>query len=237
MYPERRIPPRLALLALLLMVPIPSVAVLITYHLASGTTFGAVAYIVGKVLFFAFPAVWYLLVLRGKPSWSPIPRGDMRSGLAFGVLSGLFIVAVIGLVYLLVGDVLLVPEEIQAKAEETGIARLGVFVGFSLYVTLINSLLEEYAWRWFVFHQCESLMTRKTAVAVSALCFTAHHLLALFAQMPLLPTLLCGLGIFIGGAIWSWAYLRYRSIWPAYISHVFADAVIFIIAGRMILGP
>ena len=31
-----------------------------------------------------------------------------------------------------------------------------------------------------------------------------------------------------GGVIWSWFYLRYRHIWPGYVSHVLADVAIFI---------
>jgi hypothetical protein len=43
-------------------------------------------------------------------------------------------------------------------------------------------------------------------------------------------------GVFLGGAAWSWLYLRYRSIWPGYVSHAIADAAIFIIGYRLIFG-
>ncbi len=38
---------------------------------------------------------------------------------------------------------------------------------------------------------------------------------------------LASLGIGIGGVTWSWLYLTYRNIWAAYVSHIFADVVIF----------
>ena len=42
------------------------------------------------------------------------------------------------------------------------------------------------------------------------------------------------LGVFLGGCAWSWLYLRYRSIWPGYISHIIADIAVFGV-GWMIL--
>jgi membrane protease YdiL (CAAX protease family) len=51
-----------------------------------------------------------------------------------------------------------------------------------------------------------------------------------------MTALLGSLGVFIGGAVWSWLYLRYRSVWPCYLSHALADAAIFIIGYRLIFG-
>ena len=44
------------------------------------------------------------------------------------------------------------------------------------------------------------------------------------------------LGVFAGGCIWSWIYLRYRDIWGAWVSHVLADIIIFIIGYQLIFG-
>jgi len=49
-------------------------------------------------------------------------------------------------------------------------------------------------------------------------------------------TALAALGVFIGGATWSWLYLRYRNIYAAYVSHVFADVIIFLIGYLLIFG-
>jgi membrane protease YdiL (CAAX protease family) len=42
-------------------------------------------------------------------------------------------------------------------------------------------------------------------------------------------TLLGSAGIFVGGLTWSWLYRRYRSTWPGYVSHILADAAVFVI--------
>ena len=35
------------------------------------------------------------------------------------------------------------------------------------------------------------------------------------------------LGLFIGGAAFSWLYVKYRSIWIPYITHAMCDVVVF----------
>jgi membrane protease YdiL (CAAX protease family) len=73
-------------------------------------------------------------------------------------------------------------------------------------------------------------------VVAAALAFTAHHVIALAAQFNWGVTLLGSLGVFSGGAAWSWLYLRYRSIWPGYISHAMVDVAIFVIGYGLIFG-
>ena len=100
----------------------------------------------------------------------------------------------------------------------------------------INSILEEYLWRWFVVTRCEVLMPRLAAVVLSGLLFTLHHIIALDVYFDWRVVVLGSLGVFIGGATWSWLYIRYRNIWAAYVSHVFADVIIFAIGWKLLFG-
>jgi membrane protease YdiL (CAAX protease family) len=79
-------------------------------------------------------------------------------------------------------------------------------------------------------------MPRWPAVIASGLFFTLHHVIALTAYFDWRITTLASLGVFIGGATWSWIYLKYRNIYAAYVSHVFADIVIFAIGYKLIFG-
>jgi len=38
------------------------------------------------------------------------------------------------------------------------------------------------------------------------------------------------------GACWSWLYLRYGSIWPAWISHVIADIAVFAVGWQLLFA-
>jgi hypothetical protein len=105
-----------------------------------------------------------------------------------------------------------------------------------VYLSTINALLEEYVWRWFVFRRCEDLAGGWPAAVLAGLFFTVHHVFALRAQFGWNVTVLGSVGVFAGGVIWSWCYLRYRSIWPGYISHVLADVAFLVIGGLILFG-
>jgi membrane protease YdiL (CAAX protease family) len=77
-------------------------------------------------------------------------------------------------------------------------------------------------------------------VLASALGFTLHHIIALAGQFPPVVTVLGSAGVFFGGAMWSWLYLRYRSVWPCYVSHAIVDLPIFILGYYLVFraaGP
>jgi hypothetical protein len=88
-----------AILALLLLVPAPSLGVLFGMvvfpdSLAGGTLFGA-----SKLWLFGLPLFWLRVVERGRFSWSP-PR---NGGFVAGILSGLVISGLILAVYAAAG--------------------------------------------------------------------------------------------------------------------------------------
>ncbi|MHC4949173.1 MAG: CPBP family intramembrane glutamic endopeptidase [Planctomycetota bacterium] len=228
---------RRALLALLLLVPIPSIgtASAMVIDATEGTDWGRAIFAAAKVLLIVFPAAWLLLVERGRPSLSPARRGGFGPAAALGVLISVVIVAA----WWLVGRAWIDPDLIRATAATTGIDDPWMYLAFAAWTCTINSVLEEYVWRWFVFRQCEVLLPGGRgvpAVLLSAALFTVHHVFALRAQFGWDVTALASAGVFIGGAVWSWCYLRYRSIWPGWLSHVIVDITVFAIGWILIFG-
>ena len=126
------------------------------------------------------------------------------------------------------------PGDLRALGAANGFDHAALYLAFAAYFTLINALLEEYVWRWFVFTRCETLLPRGAAVAVAAACFTLHHVIVLRSFLPWGLTALGACGVFVGGAVWSWCYLRYRSIWPGYVSHAIVDAAILAIGWKLL---
>ena len=225
---------KLALLALLLLVPAPSVGVMLAMVIDStqGTMIGKGAYFLSKAWILALPVLWLLWVEKKRLGISRPERG----GLLMGAGLGLGISAIIFAAYLLIGDRIIDPQTLKDAAIANGIGRPILYIPFVAYLTIVNSLLEEYVWRWFVFRQCERLVGGGGAVICSAAFFTIHHVFALKAQAGWPITLLGSTGVFIGGAVWSWCYLKYKSIWPGYISHIIVDAAIFVIGWLLIFG-
>jgi len=226
-----------ALLALLLLVPAPSIgtALAMSVDATQGTWIGQGVYTLSKVWLVALPLVW-LLWVDGRPvSWSPPRKGGLLVGIGIGVVLSAGIYAA----YALFGAQLIDPATVRNRAVQVGIASPTTYLSFAVYLILVNSLLEEYVWRWFVFRKCEAALPAGrggTAVVLSALFFTLHHVIALRAQLDWLPTIFASLGVFVGGVVWSWCYLKYQSVWPGYVSHVIVDLTLLWIGWWLIFG-
>jgi membrane protease YdiL (CAAX protease family) len=223
---------RRAAIALLLLVPAQSIATT-TFFWWPDSVAGKCIIVTCRLWLILLPALWLKFVDRGPWSWSPPKLGGF--GTAAGL--GLAIAAVIFAAHAIASHLgALHPEKIADSAARTGLNDFSVYLAGALYWITFNSLMEEYIWRWFVFRKFEVLLGGKPAVVAAALAFTAHHVIVLAAQFNWAIALLGSVGVFLGGTIWSWLYLRYRSVWPCYLSHAIADAAIFIIGYRLIFG-
>jgi membrane protease YdiL (CAAX protease family) len=191
-----------------------------------------------KMLQFAFPAAWALLVLRdGIDCRRPTLRG-VATGLLFGLA-----VAVAGwlvLRYVLIGSPMFVAasEQIRTKVASFGIDTVTKYVALAAFYSLAHSLLEEYYWRWFVFGQLRRLVSLWPAIVVSSLGFMAHHVLvlSLYFGWWSWPTLFFSASVAVGGAFWAWLYDRTGSLVGPWLSHLLVDAGIFFIGFQLVRG-
>lgn len=225
-------PGKKALLALLLLVPAQSIATFVFYR-HFDTTAGKVTVALLRLWIVLMPVLWLKIVDREKTSWSPPKLGGFGIAVALGIAISFAIFTAFAIACHLGA---IQADKVAAAAARTGLNHLGTYIVGAIYWITLNSLAEEYVWRWFVFRKFEILIGGKLAVIAAALAFTAHHVIVLAAQFNWQITLLGSLGVFTGGAVWSWLYLRYRSIWPGYVSHAIVDAAIFVIGWRLIFG-
>lgn len=227
-------PPRnRALVPLLLLVPAPTVGVLGGFF-GLGGEYGRSLWMLSKAWILLLPLFWWLFIENRRVSFSPLPR-PASGAIRLGILTGIGFFAAILIGNSALAERLVDSDMVQAKAAETGLDDWRVFLGFATYTCLINSLLEEYIWRWFVTLQVVRLVPhRGWAIVISGLAFTCHHVFALAAQMPVAATVVASLGVFLGGITWSWLYLKTRSVWPGWISHLLADIAIMIAGWELI---
>jgi membrane protease YdiL (CAAX protease family) len=223
---------RKAILALVLLVPAPSIGALCGMVIFPDSLAGVLLFTFSKAWLLALPIVWLKLVDREPIGFSP-PR---KGGFAMGLLSGVGISTVIAAVYLTLGDSLIDREFLVDKLSAVGLASRGIYIGAAAYWILVNSVLEEYVWRWFCVKQCERLLRPTAAIGCSALLFTLHHVIALRVYFGWPTVIVCSLGVFLGGTIWSAMYIRYRSIWPAYLSHAIVDLCVFTIGAAILFN-
>lgn len=212
-----------AILALLLLVPAPSIGTLSAMVLFPNSFLGAAIFAFSKLWLFGLPVVWHRFVDKAEIGFSPARQG----GYGVGLLSGGVISLGILLGYVALGDRLLDGGLLVRKMTDIGLASWPRYLGGAAYWILVNSVLEEYVWRWFVVKKCETLFSPRMSIFCAALFFTIHHAVALQVYCGPVAVVICSLGVFVGGATWSLMYLRYRSIWPGYLSHAIVDLCVF----------
>ena len=122
-------------------------------------------------------------------------------------------------------------EEMKGILESKGLSNFYLYIFGMLYWIFINSLLEEYVFRWFITTKASILFGNDYyAIIFSAFLFTLHHALALyFFGFIFWQIFIASFGLLSAAAIWSWLYLKYQSIWVCWLSHAICDVVVFLI--------
>lgn len=89
-----------------------------------------------------------------------------------------------------------------------------------MFANFVSNFYEEFIFRGAILGLLLKALDGKHpwfATIVSALLFCQGHL-----QYP--PTLLAT--VFVAGVVWAWMTVRYRSLWPAWLSHTVADTIV-----------
>ena len=125
-----------------------------------------------------------------------------------------------------------------SQLEDTGLTDVRLYIAGMIYWIFLNSLLEEYVFRWFITTKAMELLgSDKGAIMLSAVLFTTHHALALhFFGFEPWQTVVASFGLLSAAAIWSWLYIRYRSIWVCWLSHAICDVAVFAIGYQLIFS-
>ena len=100
------------------------------------------------------------------------------------------------------------------------------FIFVSLYISLLNSFLEEFFFRGFAFLSLKPYIGRKMAYIFSPVLFALYHggmLAGMFSWWVFLVLLA---GLFIGGCIFNFLNEKSGSIYPSWIAHMFANFAI-----------
>ena len=218
-------------LALVAFVPTISILFTLTYNDDEFTS--QIFFIICKLWLLLAPAYWYLRFEKNTPSWS-LPS---RDGMVIGGISGIIMSIIIIVMWLLFGDTL-DTESMISELESTGLTKIRMYIAGMIYWIFLNSLLEEYVFRWFVtIKSIELLGSENRAIILSAILFTLHHAIALhYFGFIWWQTVMASFGLLSAAAIWSWLYVRYRSVWVCWFSHAICDVAVFGIGYLIIFG-
>jgi membrane protease YdiL (CAAX protease family) len=221
-----------AVMALCLIAPAPTIGVLVGLTFEPGAV-GTILWMACKVWLFGLPVTWRVFVDKQPLSCSPARQGGFLVATAAGVAMSLAIIVA----YTAFARDAIDPGSMHKKLHPLGLTDPTTYLGMAAFIVFVNSALEEYVYRWFVFRKWELLVGGRLAVFGSASVFVVHHSLILAAYFPTWIVALGSAGVFLGGVVWSWLYLRYRSIWPPFVSHAMVDVAILGIGYWIVFQP
>lgn len=123
---------------------------------------------------------------------------------------------------------------VGALSENAGVQREN-FLFVALYISFINSLLEEFFFRGFVFLNLKKCGSRSFAYGFSACSFSMYHVAMMIGWFDFWVFGLALLGLGIGGVIFSYLDERQENIYTSWLTHMFANFAINTV-GFVLLG-
>ncbi|MAS01210.1 MAG: hypothetical protein CMA42_03465 [Euryarchaeota archaeon] len=222
-----------SLLPILLVGFIPSISVIFGIKIIENELHSQIFFVICKLWIFIIPTVWFFYVEKNIFS-RELPS---RKGLEMGTATGLIMSIIIILTWIVFEDSINLEEMIDTLNSK-GLSNVNLYLMGMIYWIFINSLLEEYVFRWFITTKASVLFGNDSyAIFFSALMFTLHHSLALhFFGFIWWQTIIASFGLLSAAAIWSWLYLQYRSIWVCWLSHAICDVVVFSIGYQILFA-
>ena len=149
--------------------------------------------------------------------------------LGFGVLMYGFIIGA----YFLLGKYFDL-SGITSSLDEIGVTKQN-FVFVALYIAVCNSFLEEFIFRGFGFIGLSEKLGAKWACIFSAICFALYHITMMIGWYSIWLTALIIFALFVGGVILNILDSKCKTVYPAWIVHIFANLAINTI-GMILFG-
>ena len=100
------------------------------------------------------------------------------------------------------------------------------FIFVAIYISFINSLLEEFFFRGFAFLSLKKYTSRCFAYFFSSLSFALYHVCMISGWFSFAAFVLTILGLAIGGAIFNYLNEIANTIYPSWLVHVSANFAI-----------
>ena len=212
------------LIAILLVGFIPSASVIFGIEIIESELLSQLFFASCKVWIFLVPTIWYLKVEK-KPISKNSPT---KEGIVWGLITGILMSLIIVITWFLFNETLDIDGMVDIL-QSKGLDDINLYIIGMFYWIFINSLLEEYVFRWFITTKSSELFHSDViGIIFSAAMFTLHHAIALHLfGFIWWQTIIACFGLLSAAAIWSWLYIRFRSIWVCWLSHAICDVAVF----------
>ena len=148
-----------------------------------------------------------------------------KKGIGIALLLGVGIYGVILGAYFLIGPYFNFSAIAGSLTENAGVTADN-FLYVSLYISFVNSFLEEFFFRGFVFTNLARLHQRRFAYGFSGLLFALYHVAMMVGWFSPLLFVLVMAGLTVGGMLFNWLNERLDTIYASWLSHMFANFAI-----------
>lgn len=208
----------------------PSFGAAMAFFVAPGVV-GNFAYGAGKTLLYGLPIACAVLARDRSPVAWPTRANAIPVGLALGL--GM---AALAWGVFLAGESSIDAAGLAHALRAAGLDTPGRYLLVGAYLCTVNAFLEEVTFRWFLVTRFGLVLRPALAAVAASLAFTTHHVIVLRAFFDWPLALGCAAGVLAGGLCWSWLYLRFRSLWPGFVSHALVDVAILTLGWKLLQG-
>ena len=178
-----------------------------------------------KILFFlALPLLFFI---KNKVDGSDFKKLFIfkKKGLLVALLLGIGVYSVILGGYFSLRGVIDFSNVTTSLGDSMGINAEN-FLWVSLYISLMNSFLEEFFFRGYGFMTLKKHTSRKVAYIFSSGIFALYHVGMLIGMFDLGALALLLFGLIIGGCIFNYLNEKLDCIYPSWFVHMFANFAI-----------
>lgn len=173
-----------------------------------------------KIIMFLLIPIVYGLFLK-EFNIKNLMKPD-KKGLCIALCLGFVIYGVVLGAYWIFKDVFDFSALTGSLNETTGVNKSN-FIWVAIYISFVNSLLEEFFFRGFSFITLKKLTSRRFAYVFSSMVFALYHIAIMIGWFGLPVILISLVGLFIGGMIFNRFDEKSENIYLSWLIHMFAN--------------
>ena len=173
-----------------------------------------------KIIMFLLIPIVYGLFLK-EFNIKNLMKPD-KKGLCIAICLGFVIYGVVLGAYWIFKDVFDFSALTGSLNETTGVNKSN-FIWVAIYISFVNSLLEEFFFRGFSFITLKKLTSRRFAYVFSSMAFALYHIAMMIGWFGLPVIIISLVGLFIGGMIFNRFDEKSENIYLSWLIHMFAN--------------
>jgi hypothetical protein len=228
----------IGLVCIILAMAVPGAVTWLFFVGAPGSQSTQIFYSLSKIFMLIFPIGVVKLVWGFNRATLKPKLGSILQGVGLGSAMAAIILAAYFFLFAPLNLFSETPELLQSKMREFGVVDLKTYMMLAAFICIVNSTLEEYYWRWFIFGKLRHYVRPGLAMVVGAAAFVIHHQVVIGHYLPeayyFTFALLFSCSVGVAGFFWAWIYHRTDDLWAPWISHLIADVAIMVIGYTLI---